>query len=92
MPFSLVEGGPARMSGLNVVGLKRHGFTREDIKVLRSVYAMLFAGKGTLQGRAAEIARQFAGNRHVGDILKFLQGNSPRGFTLPTNGLDETED
>jgi UDP-N-acetylglucosamine acyltransferase len=92
MPFALVEGSPAAMIGLNVVGLKRHGFTREDIQVLKSAYALLFAGEGTLQGRAAEIAGEFAGNALVGDILAFLQGNSPRGFTLPKNGLDGPED
>ena len=44
-------GNRAHLSGLNIVGLQRRGFSREDIHNLRRAYRSLFADEGTLMER-----------------------------------------
>jgi UDP-N-acetylglucosamine acyltransferase len=41
-PYMLVEGNPARVRSLNLVGLKRRGFTSADIKLLKKAFRLLY--------------------------------------------------
>jgi UDP-N-acetylglucosamine acyltransferase len=45
-PFMVVEGHPARVRGVNTVGLTRHRFPPEQIDRLKDAYRKLFAGNG----------------------------------------------
>ena len=52
IPYGSVMGDRARLSGLNIVGMQRRGFSREEIQALRSAYQMLFAAtSGTFAER-----------------------------------------
>src|SRR5208337_5324318 len=55
IPFGMVLGNRAELAGLNIVGLKRHGFDREQIHALRQAYRMLFSQEGTLQERLDDV-------------------------------------
>ena len=46
IPFGMVWGNHAHLEGLNLVGLKRRGFSREQINTLRAAYRALF-GRAT---------------------------------------------
>ena len=83
IPYGLVMGNRAHLSGLNIVGLKRRGFTREQIQSLRSAYRLLFAPEGTLQERLTDVAESFAGNEAVAMILQFMQAETQRSFCTP---------
>ena len=50
IPFGMAIGNRANLCGLNIVGLKRKGFPREQIHELRQAYRMLFSSEGTLEG------------------------------------------
>lgn len=41
LPYMITDGVPAMVRGLNLVGLKRGGFTRDDIKILKSAYQLV---------------------------------------------------
>ena len=43
LPFTSVSGERGKLTGLNVVGLRRRAFTKQDIAVLRLVYGKLFS-------------------------------------------------
>ena len=83
IPFGLVMGDRARLTGLNLVGLERRGFPREEIQGLRSAYRMLFGPDGTLAERIEEVARVFASNQHVVQIIEFAREKSGRGLCQP---------
>ena len=55
----LVKGERAHLAGLNLVGLERRGFTREDVQSLRSAYRMLFAAEGTLVERLDDVTAEY---------------------------------
>jgi UDP-N-acetylglucosamine acyltransferase len=83
IPFGLVTGDRARLTGLNLVGMERRGFPREDIQGVRSAYRMLFGPDRTLAERIEEVARAFADNQYVRQIIEFARAKSSRGLCQP---------
>jgi UDP-N-acetylglucosamine acyltransferase len=78
IPFGLVKGERAHLSGLNLIGLERRGFSREDIQALRSAYRMLFAPEGTLSERVDETATHYKDQAQVEKIVSFIRtGDRP---------------
>ena len=83
IPYGSVMGERASLSGLNILGMKRRGFDREDIHSLRGAYRVLFADEGTLGGRVEEASKKFAGSRPVDQVIEFVRAKSTRGLTRP---------
>lgn len=72
-PFGNVFGLPARLVGLNVVGLRRRGFSRENLHALRAAFRLLFRDPGTFAARMDAAEARFAGDQLVGEVLAFLR-------------------
>ena len=83
IPFGLVVGNRAHLMGLNLVGLKRRGFTREQIQSMREAYGQIFAPEGALRDRVAAVAGRFADNADVMEIVNFIQADSERPLCMP---------
>jgi len=82
IPYGLCWGNRARLEGLNLVGLKRRGFSREQINVLRAAYRELFADDGTFQDRVERVAEAYAASPHVMEIVDFIRA-ADRPLCLP---------
>src|SRR5580692_3621454 len=78
IPFGLVKGERAHLAGLNLVGLERRGFNRDDVRDLRGAYRMLFAPEGTLAERVEETASQYKDQPQVVRIVDFIRESSSR--------------
>lgn len=83
IPFGSAIGNHAHLAGLNVVGLKRRNFTREQIHDLRAAYRLLFAEEGTFQERLEDAAELYAGNPDVMEILDFARADAMRPLCMP---------
>jgi UDP-N-acetylglucosamine acyltransferase len=83
IPFGLVKGERAHLAGLNMVGLERRGFNREDVRALRSAYRMLFAPEGTLAERIEETATHYKDQAQVAQIVDFIRAASDRPICQP---------
>ena len=83
IPYGSVVGNRARLSGLNVVGLKRRGFSREVIHALRSAYRLLFAPEGTMTERLNDVAELMPEIEPVMEIVKFIRADSSRAICQP---------
>lgn len=78
LPYVLVDGHPAYARGLNITGLKRAGFSNDDIRALKTAYRILFSDSGqSLEDKFTEIAE--ISNPPVQHLLKFAR-ESKRGF------------
>jgi len=87
IPYGSVLGDRARLSGLNIVGMQRRGFSRDEIQGLRNAYQALFEDDhGTFAERVAGVAARFAGVRPVEDVLRFIREDSARGLVQPKPG------
>ncbi|HET6222549.1 MAG TPA: acyl-ACP--UDP-N-acetylglucosamine O-acyltransferase, partial [Dongiaceae bacterium] len=84
IPYGLVKGDRARLSGLNTVGLKRRGFSRKDIHDLRTAYRLLFAEEGTMAERIEDVAQLYGENQPVMDLVEFIRADSSRAICQPT--------
>lgn len=80
LPFCITDGNPGRARGLNVVGLRRNGFTKDEIVALKEAYRLLYSrvplGESLLQMRSI-------GSAPVTELADFIEG-SKRGFAHPT--------
>lgn len=83
IPYGMAVGNRAHLSGLNIIGLQRRGFAREDIHSLRRAYRALFADEGTLQERMEDVEKEFAGNPIVKEILAFIRVGGKRALCVP---------
>lgn len=83
IPYGLAVGNHAHLSGLNVVGLKRRGFTRDQIHDLRAAYRLLFAEEGTFQERIEDAAQLYADNPEVMEVVDFVRADSSRPLCMP---------
>src|SRR5271170_1265444 len=83
IPYGQVMGDRARLTGLNIIGMQRRGFSREDIQALRNAYHFLFHSEGTLSDRVGETAARFAGIGPVEEIIKFIRADSSRAICQP---------
>ena len=83
IPYGSVMGDRARLSGLNVVGLKRRRFSRENIHALRTAYRLLFAQEGAMAERLDDVEAMFGDNKPVMDIVNFIRFDSSRAMCQP---------
>jgi UDP-N-acetylglucosamine acyltransferase len=84
IPYGLVWGNHAHLEGLNLVGLKRRGFSREQINTLRSAYRLLFADEGTFQERLDDAMATYGGDcAEVSEIIAFIRADAGRPLCLP---------
>ena len=83
IPDGLVYGNRAVLSGLNIGGLKRHNFSREEVQSLRSAYRLLFAPEGTFAERLDDVAAQYTDQPRVMEIVGFIRTASARGLCQP---------
>ena len=48
-PYMIAEGNPAKIRGINLVGLKRNGISEEEIKIIKKIYLTLKNTTGCLK-------------------------------------------
>jgi UDP-N-acetylglucosamine acyltransferase len=77
LPFVTTDGVPGRASGLNVVGLRRAGFTASDLRTLKEAYRLLLRAGLPLAEALGQMAQMNDAN--VNELIEFVRG-SKRGF------------
>ncbi len=77
-PFMLVSGNKAITHGINVRGLRRRGFTKEDTLDLKRAYKLIYRSGHTMKGALEELDSRQWESEHVGTLSSFIT-NSTRG-------------
>ncbi len=86
IPYGTAKGNRAEISGLNLIGLKRHGFARAEINDLRAAYKSVFlSSDGDLMTRVQNIAAAYPHAPLVQNVVAFMQADNSRGFSLPSS-------
>jgi len=78
-PYILVSGEPLKYSGLNVVGLRRHGFSNETINLLKEVYRLVYRSEFNISQALEQIQSGFELTSEIEKIVSFIQ-QSKRGI------------
>jgi UDP-N-acetylglucosamine acyltransferase len=85
-PYAMVTGerGQMRISGLNKVGLRRNGLSRETISKIDAAYRILFHSPELLHNEALDkVEQELGGCEEVDGLLNFIR-NSKRGVVKRT--------
>jgi UDP-N-acetylglucosamine acyltransferase len=80
-PFCRVAGSPAKLYGLNSVGLERRGFTVETRSLLKKAYRMIFQSNLNVSQGLARARKEITGSDPVTRLLDFIE-SSQRGVTV----------
>lgn len=83
IPYGSVLGNRARLAGLNVVGIRRRGFSRSEIADLRKAYRLLFAEEGSMSERLLDVSEMYKENQAVMEIVDFIRRDSSRSICQP---------
>ncbi|MBF0439122.1 MAG: acyl-ACP--UDP-N-acetylglucosamine O-acyltransferase [Magnetococcales bacterium] len=73
VPYVSAAGNRAKITGVNVVGLRRHGFSEEVIKAIRQAYRIVFRSNLRMEQAIEELERHLSACVEVQSILEFLQ-------------------
>lgn len=79
IPFGIAVGNRACLTGINVIGLGRRGFSEDSITTLRSLYRDLFLGPGVFNERQAAAQASFAGSAEAEQVFAFLEDAGRNG-------------
>ncbi len=78
-PYTLADGHPARLYGLNRVGMKRRGFSPEKREAIKKIYTVLFRSGLPLRKALEELSKMEYDPRLVEEIVTFFT-RSKRGI------------
>ena len=82
-PYSLCDGHPAQVRGVNIIGLKRKGFSSQKIDILKKVFKILFFSNLSFSGAIQEIQKMnLASLQEVNNLISFIR-SSKRGICRP---------
>jgi UDP-N-acetylglucosamine acyltransferase len=91
IPFGLVQGPLADLIGLNVVGMRRRGFSKTEIHNLRRAYADLFFGAGAFRERLEQVAAECGSDPLIAKVIAFIRAGS-RPLTMAIRRAAPDED
>jgi len=72
-PFILSGRFPIKYEGLNKVGLRRRGFSNDDIDTIKKVYDMIYNAGLNVSQAIAKVESEFGTNQHAQEIIKFVK-------------------
>ncbi|HXX19034.1 MAG TPA: acyl-ACP--UDP-N-acetylglucosamine O-acyltransferase [Candidatus Acidoferrum sp.] len=81
-PFSLIVGDrETRCFGINKVGLERHGFSPERIRVIEQAYRYLLRSKLNTSQAVDKMRETLAESEDVQSLIRFIESTTERGLT-----------
>jgi len=87
IPFGNVLGQAGKLVGLNVIGMKRRGFTKTQLHEARAVYRDLFFGAGTFDERLEKVRAEVATSPFAAQVVAFIDADRKRPLCHPSRGV-----
>jgi len=83
IPYAMAFGDHVELAGLNLIGLKRRGLSRDTINAMRNTFRSIFyGGEGGIADRAREARARFADVKEVGEIVDFVLADARQKLCL----------
>jgi len=83
IPYGNAFGERAFLNGLNLVGLKRRGFEKDQINMLRNAFKTIFSSDGNLADRVERAKSEYKSSGPVMEIIDFITADSSRSLCQP---------
>lgn len=78
-PFTTCAREPAAYCGLNVIGLRRHGYSNETIDLIHNAYRLIYQSNLQLKDALDRIREELSQTDEIRYIVEFVE-NSKKGF------------
>ena len=78
-PFMIADGNPAKVRGINQVGLERNGYPPEATRKLREAYRLLYRSRLNVQQAVETIRAELGESVEITQLAEFIEG-SQRGI------------
>lgn len=72
-PYILAANDPLRYTGLNLIGLRRRGYSNNEIMDIKEAYNILFKSGLNLSQAVKSLKEKFPDNPHIKSILTFIE-------------------
>jgi UDP-N-acetylglucosamine acyltransferase len=83
IPYAMAFGDHAELAGLNLIGLKRRGLSKEAINAMRGAFRSIFYGEdGSIGSRALEARLRWPEVKEVGEMVDFILADSKQELCL----------
>jgi len=83
IPYAMAFGDHVELAGLNLIGLKRRGLSRDTINAMRATFRAVFYGSGgSLADRARAARAQFPKIAEVGEMVDFILADAKQELCL----------
>lgn len=90
-PYSMAVGYRAKLYGLNKVGLKRQGFSKDEIEEIKKSYNLVFRSSKSPSQGAERLAGELPDSEHARRFVEFIKG-SKRGIAREKTVAKDEED
>lgn len=96
-PFMTANGHPAEICGFNRTGMKRSGFTDDQIETIRTAYRLLFKQSSPMAMAMKELERMYPEVPEIAELLSFIRRSAEGKFgryreSLRKVGISENQE
>lgn len=91
-PFMLVDGNPAQIRGVNLIGLQRRGVSQETQTEIKKAFKLIYESGNNTTDAAKEIRKRLRLLPEIETLLGFLEKESHRGISKKTALEEEAEE
>ena len=85
--YCIAQGDHAELRGINIIALRRNGFSEADISGVKRSFRLIFAHSGKLDIKINQLPDELKNNPKIATILEFIQ-NSKRGICSASMSFD----
>jgi len=79
-PFMIADGNPARIRGINLVGLERKQFPAESVRLIKEAFRLIYRAKLNTRQAIEAIRKELPETAEIRELLTFIEA-SDRGIT-----------
>jgi UDP-N-acetylglucosamine acyltransferase len=78
-PFMIADGNPAKVRGINLVGLERNNFSAESVRLIKEAFRLIYRSKYNTRQALEAVTKELPGTEEIAQITEFIR-NSERGI------------
>ena len=78
-PFMIADGNPAKVRGINLIGLERKGFPAENLKLIKEAFRLIYRSKLNARQAIEAVRNQIEPREEITTLIEFIE-KSERGI------------
>ena len=78
-PFMIADGNPAKVRGINLIGLERKGFPADNLKPIKEAFRLIYRSKLNTRQAIEAMRKDLPQNEEIKEIIEFIE-KSERGI------------